>query len=197
MREAGEAELVSEWTGLPGERKSVKRFERSNGLDTALYKNYLYLLCPPKLTCLDECMLKPMELFVMLNKINGIIVQINEIICYVHIDGIICYRIICYVQINLIICHVRINGIICYFQINGIICIGVNRPAVGGTVPHFHQMSREISRCSAFFENGIIFFPLPIILHVCLTTQQSDELRIKIGSKFARRQATDYKYTAL
>ena len=23
--------------------KSVKRFERSNGLDTALYKNYLYL----------------------------------------------------------------------------------------------------------------------------------------------------------
>ena len=39
----GEAELVSEWTGLPGEEKSVKRFERSNGLDTALYKNYLYL----------------------------------------------------------------------------------------------------------------------------------------------------------
>ena len=25
-------------------KKSVKRFERSNGLDTALYKNYLYLL---------------------------------------------------------------------------------------------------------------------------------------------------------
>ena len=24
-------------------KKSVKRFERSNGLDTALYKNYLYL----------------------------------------------------------------------------------------------------------------------------------------------------------
>ena len=40
----GEAELVSEWTGLPGKAKSVKRFERSNGLDTALYKNYLYLL---------------------------------------------------------------------------------------------------------------------------------------------------------
>ena len=39
----GEAELVSEWTGLPGEAKSVKRFERSNGLDTALYKNYRYL----------------------------------------------------------------------------------------------------------------------------------------------------------
>ena len=39
----GEAELVSEWTGLPGSAKSVKRFERSNGLDTALYKNYLYL----------------------------------------------------------------------------------------------------------------------------------------------------------
>ena len=39
----GEAELVSEWTGLPGKAKSVKRFERSNGLDTALYKNYLLL----------------------------------------------------------------------------------------------------------------------------------------------------------
>ena len=39
----GEAELVSEWTGLPGKAKSVKRFERSNGLDTALYKNYIYL----------------------------------------------------------------------------------------------------------------------------------------------------------
>ena len=26
-----------------GEAKSVKRFERSNGLDTALYKNYIYL----------------------------------------------------------------------------------------------------------------------------------------------------------
>ena len=39
----GEAKLVSEWTGLSGRAKSVKRFERSNGLDTALYKNYLYL----------------------------------------------------------------------------------------------------------------------------------------------------------
>ena len=38
----GEAELVWEWTGLSGRAKSVKRFERSNGLDTALYKNYLY-----------------------------------------------------------------------------------------------------------------------------------------------------------
>ena len=37
----GEAE-----NGLPGE-EIVKRFERSNGLDTALYKNYLYLYtCP-------------------------------------------------------------------------------------------------------------------------------------------------------
>ena len=39
-----EAELVSELTGLLGRAKSVKRFERSNRLDTALYKNYLYLL---------------------------------------------------------------------------------------------------------------------------------------------------------
>ena len=28
--------------GLPGRAKSVKRFERSNGLDTALYKNYFF-----------------------------------------------------------------------------------------------------------------------------------------------------------
>ena len=41
----GEAELVSELTGLSGEAKSVKRFERSNGLDTALYKNYLFFKC--------------------------------------------------------------------------------------------------------------------------------------------------------
>ena len=36
----GEAELVSKWTGLPGRAKSVK----SNGLDTALYKNYLFYI---------------------------------------------------------------------------------------------------------------------------------------------------------
>ena len=40
----GEAEFVSECTGLPGMAKSVKRFERSNGLDTALYKNYLLFI---------------------------------------------------------------------------------------------------------------------------------------------------------
>ena len=40
----GEAELVSEWTGLSGRAYSVKRFERSNGPDIALYKNYLYYL---------------------------------------------------------------------------------------------------------------------------------------------------------
>ena len=38
----GEAELVSEWTRLPGRAKSVKRFERSNGLDTALYKKHTF-----------------------------------------------------------------------------------------------------------------------------------------------------------
>ena len=35
----GEAELVSERTGLSERAKSVKCFERSNALDTALYKN--------------------------------------------------------------------------------------------------------------------------------------------------------------
>ena len=48
----GEAELVSEWTGLPGGgAKIIKRFERSNGLDTALYKNYLYLYCHNFISC--------------------------------------------------------------------------------------------------------------------------------------------------
>ncbi len=41
----GEAELVSEWTGLPGREKSVQRYERSNGLDTALYKKTTFLKC--------------------------------------------------------------------------------------------------------------------------------------------------------
>ena len=40
----GEVELVSEWTGLPGRAINVKRFERSNGLDTARYKTYLFIL---------------------------------------------------------------------------------------------------------------------------------------------------------
>ena len=35
-----EVELVPEWTGLPGgEVYLLKRFERSNGVDTELYKN--------------------------------------------------------------------------------------------------------------------------------------------------------------
>ena len=39
----GEAELASERTDLPGGgAKRVQRFERSNGLDIALYKNYLF-----------------------------------------------------------------------------------------------------------------------------------------------------------
>ena len=73
------------------------------------------------------------------------------------------------------------------------------------TVPHPEGQSRIFIRCPAVPRNQqmsrifrkwyYFFFPLPIILHVCLATQQSGELRIKIGSKFARRQATDYKYT--
>ena len=38
----GEAELVSERTCLSGRAQIVKRFERTNGPDIALYKNYLY-----------------------------------------------------------------------------------------------------------------------------------------------------------
>ena len=66
-------------------------------------------------------------------------------------------------------------------------------PAFSSDVPR----PAKSDRCPAFLENCIIIFSLPIILHVCLETQQSDELRIKIGSKFARRQDTDYKYTAV
>ena len=43
----GEAELVSELTVLPGRAKSVKRFERSNGLDTALYKKTTFTFTSP------------------------------------------------------------------------------------------------------------------------------------------------------
>ena len=74
--------------------------------------------------------------------------------------------------------------------------IGVNGPAFGRTVPHFHQMSRGPAKSADvphFSKMVLLFFSLPIILHVCLATQQSDELRIK----FARRQATDYKYSVL
>ena len=43
---------VSEWTGLPGE-ESVKRFERSNGLDTALYKTIPLPLGLPLYRCIS------------------------------------------------------------------------------------------------------------------------------------------------
>ncbi len=38
-----QADLVLERTGLSGRAKSIQHFERSNRLDTALYKNYLFL----------------------------------------------------------------------------------------------------------------------------------------------------------
>ena len=43
----GEVELVlvlSEWTDLPGRAKSVKRFERSNGLDTGYIKTTFFVV---------------------------------------------------------------------------------------------------------------------------------------------------------
>ena len=42
----GEAELVAERMGLSGRAKSVKLFEQTNGLDNALYKNYLFFSWP-------------------------------------------------------------------------------------------------------------------------------------------------------
>ena len=77
--------------------------------------------------------------------------------------------------------------------------IGVNRPAFGGTVPHFHQMSRGPAKSADvphFSKMVLLFFPLPIndhILHVCLAMQQSDELRIKIGKdRFRIRTPTGH-----
>ena len=43
--------------------------------------------------------------------------------------------------------------------------IGVNRPAFGGTVPHFHQMSRGPAKSADvphFSKMVLLFFPLPI-----------------------------------
>ena len=45
---AVEGKLLSCLCNVTWMAKSVKRFERSNGLDTALYKNYLYLYVAPK-----------------------------------------------------------------------------------------------------------------------------------------------------
>ena len=59
-------------------------------------------------------------------------------------------------------------------------------------VPRNQQMSRIFRKWYYYFFRCRLFY-----IYVCLATQQSDELRIKIGSKFARRQATDYKYTVL
>ena len=66
------------------------------------------------------------------------------------------------------------------------------------TVPHSAGQSRILIRCSAsremrqmsriFFKMLLLFFSLPIILHFCLETQQSDELPITLGSYFAHRQ---------
>ena len=76
--------------------------------------------------------------------------------------------------------------------------IGVNRPAFGGTVPHFHQMSRgpRNQQMSRIFRKWYYYFfrcRLDPILHVCLATQQSDELRIKIGKdRFRIRTPTGH-----
>ena len=44
---------------------------------------------------------------------------------------------------------------------------------------------------SRIFRKWYFFFPLPIILHVCLATQQSDELRIKIGKRSVQNSHAD------
>ena len=67
-----------------------------------------------------------------------------------------------------------------------------NSPAFSSDVPS----SREISRCPAVFRKWYYYFfrcRLDPILHVCLATQQSDELRIKIGKdRFRIRTPTGH-----
>ena len=63
-------------------------------------------------------------------------------------------------------------------------------PAFSSVVPRNQQMSRIFRKWYYYI------FPLPIndhILHVCLATQQSDELRIKIGKdRFRIRTPTGH-----
>ena len=80
----GEAELVSEWTGLPGRAKSVKSFERSNGPDIALYKNYLFKL--------------PLYRYLQFSKWNNIAIsQTSWLLCQCNtlIVVYLKYRVIC------------------------------------------------------------------------------------------------------
>ena len=72
--------------------------------------------------------------------------------------------------------------------------IGVNSPAFGGTVPHFHLCPAKSADVPHFSKMVLLLlFSLPIILHVCLATQQSDELRIKIGKdRFKIRTPTGH-----
>ena len=59
-------------------------------------------------------------------------------------------------------------------------------------VPRNQQMSRIFRKWYYFFFRCRLFY-----MFASQRNKKSDELRIKIGSKFARRQATDYKYTVL
>ncbi len=69
------------------------------------------------------------------------------------------------------------------------IIIGFNRPAFGGTVPHFHQMSRVPwnERDVPHFKKWYYFF-LSIADYFTFLPGNATKWRIKLGSYFARRQ---------
>ena len=66
--------------------------------------------------------------------------------------------------------------------------IGVNRPAFGGTVPHFHQMSRvpQNETDVPHFFKMVLFFC--VADYFTLLPWNATKRRIKLGSYFARRQ---------
>ena len=67
--------------------------------------------------------------------------------------------------------------------------IGVNRPAFGGTVPHFHQMSRvprNETDVPHFFKWWLLFFC--VADYFTFLPWNATKWRIKLGSYFARRQ---------
>ena len=67
--------------------------------------------------------------------------------------------------------------------------IGVNRPAFGGTVPHFHQMSRvprNETDVPHFFKWWLLF--CCVADYFTFLPWNATKWRIKLGSYFARRQ---------
>ena len=100
----GEAELVSEWTGLPSRAKSVTRFERSNGLDTALYKNNLYLF--PSLVLANPLHFLVLSLPVILPSLSlslSLPLSLSLILIFLIHQSLVVF--LPYSQYALLVCH--------------------------------------------------------------------------------------------